>query len=478
MKSLSKRLLLVLLATVFLGWAIGFGCQVMQMTREQTGWWDTSLRGIGQQILLSTPTNIELYATDRRLKLPAATDVIGGKLSYQVWMNGRRMVMRSPDAPDTPLKPDFREGHADVVTGNDEWRVFAVTDSTGNVQVQVGKRYSQLAQDLWRWGQISLITASLILVALAAAMWVVIRWSLRPVTAVQAAIRTRHTLDLQPLPEAGLPDEVRPLVESFNRLLGRLDHAVQTERRFIADAAHELRTPLAALLAHAQLALHTAGDGESRETLRKLVLVVERSARLSEQLLDLARLDATPAAPDHQFVDVADLVIVVARDFEITAQGRGQSIALELSPCVVRGHVDELGMLIRNLLDNAVRYGRRGGRVIVRCGAGAADGTSGPTAVLEVVDDGPGVPLAERERMFDRFYRVPGTLERGSGIGLSLVRQVVGRHGARIEVRDGFEGRGLALRVSFNAAPPGATRASDEPRRAAWTFEPTAALVK
>jgi len=249
----------------------------------------------------------------------------------------------------------------------------------------------------------------------------------------------------------GLPDEVRPLVESFNRLLGRLDETIQGERRFIADAAHELRTPLAALLAQTQVALRSAVTDEEKTSLRRLVAGVERSARLSEQLLDMARLDADKYANGHGRIDLYDLLVVVIRDFETAANQKRQLISLDTEPCVIVGHVDELGILIRNLMDNALRYAGEGGHVAVSC---KCLQDSKGRVCLRVADDGPGVPESERGRIFDRFYRVPGNGERGSGIGLSLVARIAQLHGATIEVGEGLDGRGFGIDVRFPAPPP------------------------
>jgi signal transduction histidine kinase len=230
-----------------------------------------------------------------------------------------------------------------------------------------------------------------------------------------------------------------------------LDDAIQGERRFIADAAHELRTPLAALLAQAQVALRTAATDEEKTSLRRLVAGVERSARLSEQLLDMARLDAGKYANGHERVDLYDLLVVVVRDFETVANQKRQLISLDTEPCVIVGHIDELGILIRNLLDNALRYAAEGGHVAVSCQCLQKDGNE--IVRLRVADDGPGVPEPERERIFDRFYRVPGNGGRGSGIGLSLVARIAQLHGATIAVGKGLDGRGFGIDVWFPAPP-------------------------
>jgi two-component system sensor histidine kinase QseC len=255
----------------------------------------------------------------------------------------------------------------------------------------------------------------------------------------------RDALDFDPLPSRNLPDEVRPLVESFNRLLGRLDRAVQTDRQFLAEAAHELRTPLAGLLTHAQVALRSKSLDEAKASLEQLVRGVERSARLSQQLLDSARLDVERRVGEHAPLELADIVALVTHQFETMATAKHQSIMLDTEPCLIRGNVDDLGILIGNLIDNAARYTGAGGRVAVRC-------TRERNCVrLQVLDDGPGVALSDRTRIFDRFFRVAGSNERGSGIGLSLVARIAASHDAAIETGSGLEGRGFGITVSFPA---------------------------
>ncbi len=452
MNSLRFRLIAGLFLAIAAFWGTWYAVQLTQVTREQIALRDNGLQEVAKQILLSLNRSIAESPVQATLALPADASFTGEeKLSFQVWAERHHMVLRSPGSPMEALKPDFLDGFADRRIRDQDWRVFAISDSTGRVNVQVGKPKSYLLAEQQRRRNVSLIYMIVLLALLSGVIWIVVRWSLKPVVAVQAAIRERNALDLKPLPAGGLPDEVRPLVESFNRLLGRLDEMIQGERRFIADAAHELRTPLAALLAQAQVALRSAVTDEEKTSLRRLVAGVERSARLSEQLLDMARLDADKYADGHGRIDLYELLVVVVRDFETVANQKRQLISLDTEPCVIVGHVDELGILIRNLTDNALRYAGEGGHVAVSCKC-PQDGKG--RVCLRVADDGPGVAESERGRIFDRFYRVPGNGERGSGIGLSLVARIAQLHGATIEVGVGLDGRGFGIDVRFPAPSP------------------------
>ncbi|AKJ28055.1 ATP-binding protein [Caldimonas brevitalea] len=455
MKSLRVRLLVVVLSTLVVFWVFWIGCQVVQMGRHQTGQWDMMLRNIGTQIILSLPVDTERVMLNRRERFQVAeqTGYEGDKVSFQAWVGRHHLAMQSPGAPDTPLKADFADGFAEVTIGGQPWRVFAVSDVTGRVQVQVGKPKALLRADIERWTALSLSSAVLVLLLLKASIWGVVHWSFRPVTAARRALGKRSPSDLNPLPTGGLPSEVRPLVESFNALLAQLDTAMQTEKRFIADAAHELRTPLAALLAHTQLAASAENPECAKQALVKLAAGVERSARLSEQLLDLARIDASKPQQGGP-LPLYETVELVVRDFEMVAAQKQHRIVLDLEPCDVQGHVDAVGVLVRNLIDNALRYTPAGGRCVVSCRSVIEGGRE--VARLKVADNGPGVPPHERERIFNRFYRVPGAGGRGSGIGLSLVARIAQLHQARIGVGDGLDGAGFAIWVDFElaGAPP------------------------
>lgn len=456
-RSLRGRLLAALLLVMLAFWGLGAAWHLTQMDRQKHGWWDGTLRMIGQQILLTLPANTAQLSAERPYALPDDAEYAAEKLSFQVWSGEGRAVLRSPDAPAAPLRPDFVEGFATTVVEGQPWRVYSVSDATGRMHVQVGRSQEQLLADRAAWFKASIVISLMVLALFGFPVWFVICWSLQPVTEVQDAIQQRHALDFTPLPTAGLPHEVAPMVESFNRLLQRLDVAVQGERRFIADAAHELRTPLAALQAQAELALRADDPSRSREALARLMTVIERSARLVEQLLDQARLDAGDANARMRRVALYECVEVVVRDFEAMAQHKRQRIQLELDGGELQGDVDALGILIRNLVDNALRYTAAGGRVQVRCGQAGAE------LLLHVADDGPGVPPDEHERIFDRFYRVAGNGERGSGVGLSLVARIAQLHGARIDVGEGIDGRGFGITLRFRVAEEAVVRAAAAP---------------
>lgn len=462
MRALRTRLLVALAAVLLAAWGGWFLMQFLEMTSRQDGEVDGMLRNVAEQILYSLPTDIATAGQQRQFVLGGEARQGSGKfaaLGFQVWERGTgRRLMSSRPAPAHAMRPDFADGFAEVNIAGAPWRVFSLSDAGARVQVQVGLPRAALRAELRRWFGVSLGTALLLLLFIAIAVWLVIRWSLRPVVRVSESLARRAPLDLAPLPERGLPDEFTPLVRSFNQLMARLAQALRHERQFLDEAAHELRTPLAALLAQAQVLQHAGDREEAREALDHLVAGIERTSRLAQQLLDAARVEGGGGASRATDVDLALVVGMVADEFELFALRTGQSIEIEGGHAPVHGDIDDLGILVRNLLDNALRHGGPGTRVRLHTGV---DG-EGParTAILRVADDGPGIAEGERERVFERFYRAgTGHRAQGIGMGLSLVERVVASHGGRLHCGVGLDGRGFGVEIRIPAVPGGDSRA-------------------
>jgi two-component system OmpR family sensor kinase/two-component system sensor histidine kinase QseC len=264
-------------------------------------------------------------------------------------------------------------------------------------------------------------------------MWWLAALTLRPLQQLAAGVRARDVQSLRPLPTGGLPDEAAPLVGALNALLQRLGASLDAQRAFVADAAHELRSPLTALKLQVRL-LQRAGDDAARaDATAALAAGIDRAARLVEQLLALARSEPGAPAAAMEALDLSELVRQAVVDTASLAQSRGTVFALEAdAPVVVHGDRDALSSLVRNLADNAVRYAPARSTVLVRVSMAASDGRP----VLTVDDAGPGIPAAERARVFDRFVRRSDGSQPGSGLGLAIVRAVAERHGAELELSD------------------------------------------
>jgi two-component system OmpR family sensor kinase len=363
----------------------------------------------------------------------------------QVWTLDGELVYES--RPHAAL-PNFATiGFATVSTASGPWRVYGTESLTKVVQIAqpMGVRRQQAAQLAVR----TLTPFALLMPLLGLLVWLAVGHALQPLQRLAKAVKARRVNALEPLSDEKLPEEVLPLVGSLNDLLGRLTAALDRERAFMADAAHELRTPLTAL--HLQLgALARAGtEAERAEAMGKLSEGVQRANRLVEQMLALARQEPR-AEPVRMRFALDELAREAVADLIPLADARRIDLGMsEAQTVFVQGERDAVATLIRNLVDNAVRYTPEGGRVDVSV---ERTGTTPARAAIRVMDNGPGIAPEERKRVFDRFYRQPGTRSPGSGLGLAIVKAVAEAHGAAMELGDGEAGRGLAVTVSFPAA--------------------------
>lgn len=296
---------------------------------------------------------------------------------------------------------------------------------------------------------IGMLLPQVLLLGLAAILvWLGVGRGLRPLEALADAIRRRSHRDLSPLDETLAPREVRPMVGAINGLLQRLSAALAAQRRFVADAAHQLRTPLAGLKTQTELALRERDPQALAQSLAHIHSATEGGAHLVNQLLALARAEPGADRQDRfQRVDVRALARETTADWVAAALKKSIDLGFEGDPGgqAVTADAMLLRELLSNLIDNAIRYTPAGGRVTVRVARAGAD------VVLAVEDDGPGIPEAERERVFERFHRVLGTGQEGCGLGLAIVREIAERHGAVVTLASGAEGRGTLVTVRFAA---------------------------
>jgi two-component system sensor histidine kinase TctE len=263
-------------------------------------------------------------------------------------------------------------------------------------------------------------------------VWFALSRGLAPLRRMQQRIRARRPDDLSPIDPSEAPEELAPLVSSFNDLLQRLGASVAAQKRFVADAAHQMKTPLAGLRTQAELALREPDTQAQRRSLEQLVLSSERAAHLISQLLALARTENLRDAVRLEEMDLAPLARAVAAEWAPTAIARGLDFGYESddTPAPAAAHPILLREMFNNLIDNAIAYTPEGGQVTVRLRR------EGRETVFEVEDSGPGIPPAERALVFDRFYRVLGTEQSGSGLGLSIVSEIASQHGATVAIDD------------------------------------------
>lgn len=381
------------------------------------------------------------------LQLRSAKHQYSRRVAFQIWERGAALRLRSANAPAARLARR-EEGFSDVELGGQAWRAFSTWDREREILVQVAEE-RRSRDDIARTIVKSMLSPlAIALPLLGILIWLAVAASLASLRRISDEIARRPPDRLTPLDSAGAPAEVAPLVASLNALFERVARSLESERRFTADAAHELRTPLAALKAQAQVARAATDAAQRLHALDQLIAGCDRTTRLVEQLLTLARLEPGIAQPSFVACDLALLAREQLAAIAPYALARGVAVELEArdAQAVVRGVPDLLRALVRNLVDNAVRYGPSASTVTVAAGVIAG------RAVLSVSDAGPGVDAAERARLGERFFRIPGSAESGSGLGVSIVRRIAEIHGAQIEFDGISGGPGLRVRVSFPIA--------------------------
>jgi two-component system sensor histidine kinase QseC len=330
----------------------------------------------------------------------------------------------------------------------EKWRVFAAREPGRNLLVYVGEQKDSRDDILYAVLRSLLVPAAVALPLLALAGWWSVRRGLAPLRSLSDQLRQRQPQALQPVAMADAPAEMAPLVAALNQLFGRIAALIDTERRFTADAAHELRTPIAAIRTQAQVALAAVVDDERRHALQQTLAGCDRAAHLVQQLLTLSRLEGQSAvSAGSQVVDLAVLARQVAADLGRSALSRGQQLELDApQPCPVRGDEALLGVLLRNLLDNALRYSPDGAPVRLSL---AHDGRG---TRLQLEDGGPGLSEADQLRLGERFFRLLGTGVDGSGLGWSIVRRIAATQGASITTGRSASLGGLAVTVLWPSA--------------------------
>jgi two-component system OmpR family sensor kinase len=366
----------------------------------------------------------------------------GGDLAIAIWdQTGVRLWLSRPEAG---LPPAAELGFSTVQGRSGPWRAY--TAVLGDVVVEVAQPLEVRERLAFAAAARTLAPLLLLLPLLAALVWGIVGRSLRPLGRLAHAAAARTPAALEPFPTDDVPGEAIPLVRELNSLLDRLRGALAAQRAFVADAAHELRTPLAALKLQAQLA-RAADDAGRASALADLEAGLDRATHVVRQLLTLARLEPGAEGPAERApVPLAELAGQVIADHAVLAEERGVDLgaARIAGDAVALGEPAGLRTLLANLVDNAVRHTPAGGRVDVSVGV------DGGRPWLEVADTGPGIPASERGRVFDRFYRLPGAERPGSGLGLAIVKAIADRHGAEVALAD-TPGGGLTARVRFAA---------------------------
>jgi two-component system sensor histidine kinase QseC len=438
--SLKRRLLALALTTVVVVW-IGASTFTFIDAREEFGEiLDAHLAQSAELIAVQAAHDLDELENEHSHLMHKYSL----RVAFQVWEGGRVLRLHSANAPAQPLASP-EPGFSDKVIDGHRWRVFSAWDEAGQNLIHVAELTEdreELARDI-AGNLLKPLLFSLPLLAFL--LWAAVTRSLRPLVRLTGEVEQREPDNLAPLDAGSAPREVAPLIDRLNKLFVRIDASLQKERRFTADAAHELRTPVAGIKAQAQVARGASNEVDRVHALDNAILGCDRAAHLIDQLLTLARIDTLDDTGTElcQLRSIASDVIAT-----IAPTALGQDVRLELTEgddIKVRGNIALLRILLRNLIDNAVHH--TGAGTTVQISVGQKQGKS----FLSVADNGPGIPEAELERVSERFYRPAGTNASGSGLGLSIVKRIAEIHAASLQLAKAENETGLCVTVVFKS---------------------------
>jgi two-component system, OmpR family, sensor histidine kinase QseC len=450
LKSLRARLLVALYLAVLLLWLLTGAGSHLQAYHEAGEMLDGQLAQAARLIIAHTLQELKEGERDDAFTESMAFPAIHPyeqPMQFQVWLPDGRLLLRARDAPLSPLATAV--GYSDIRQSGRIWRTLTLWEPGMRFQVQVAQPAEERNKVAMEVSQQVVLPALLALPFLSILIYLTVRRSMRPLEALAASVGKRTPDNLRPLGCDAAPEEVRPLIEALNRLLLRLGNTLENERRFTADAAHELRTPLAALKVQAQVALASTDETARRHALINTVAGADRATRLIEQLLRLARLDTLGGLAETRQVNLDRLLGESANDMADEARRKGVALSIAGSDRQhhVPGDADMLRLALRNLMENAIRYTPEGGAV--QTGVSHQDGA----LRLWVRDTGPGVRTAELPHLTERFYRSPEAAHEGSGLGLAIALRIAELHGATLDIGNRPEG-GLQADLVWRV-PPG-----------------------
>ena len=444
--SIRRRLMILILGSVLLVWLAMLVSSYAETRHELHELADARLEENARTLALLNLNGVKLLAAAIREKQEEHDDEHEQKkhIGFQIWDGGGNLLVHSAGAPDAAFDP--RAGYVTLAANGKSWRSYAMQDDANGNQVRVFEaaqmRDAVVNESAIRMGQVMLLAVP----ALALLVWINVGQGLRPMKTLSQALASRDADNLEPVSLEKVPAEAQALVQSLNQLLQRLGQSIDRERAFTADAAHELRTPLAAIKIQAEVALAATDEQERHHAIGQVIAGVNRTTRLAQQLLLLARLEQ-PDAAEALTVDLGEVAADSVARFADEALRKGLEPELTAAPgCVLQANPVALAMLVDNLLDNAVKYAAEGGNIAVSVER------EGGHPVLRVLDDGPGVPAQDLPRLAGRFFRVVGSNVEGSGLGLSLVERIARQYGGAVSFGPGLHGRGLGVTVRFDGS--------------------------
>lgn len=365
-------------------------------------------------------------------------------LEFQIWNKQGRLILHSAGIPRIPFSKG-NEGLSTLWMHGKSWRVNTLYDSKTQLTFMTAERSNYIQQLENKLTQDSIFVMLITYPFLGFLIWIIVGRGLDSLKKVAYEVRHRAPSYLEPVDLGGVPSEIEPLVSELNNLFGRLKEAFEREKRFTSDAAHEMRTPLAALNTHTQVALRAKTPQERKEALLKVLAGVNRGTHVVQQLLTLSRMVPETTLNEQSWMDLNREAADIAA--QLAPEAIAKNIDLKLitpnTPAKIKGNSTAIGILIRNMVDNAIRYSPEKSKVTIKLEKNEQNVT------LRVIDNGPGIPEQLRERVFERFFRMIGNQATGSGLGLSIVLQIAKLHSAEIALKTPKSGKGLDFQVTF-----------------------------
>jgi two-component system sensor histidine kinase QseC len=438
-RSVRRQLLVLLLTAVSVAWIVAASISFRDARHEVAEVLDAHLAQTASLISVQRDADEDEVDTEHAPVLHR----YGRRVMFQVWRNGSTLGLHSQHAPNTPLST-VRDGFSDATIGGARWRVFSTWDADDRVLVQVAEQNYERDELATAVARNFVVPLAITLPMLGLVIWVAIGRATQSLTHVNQQVASRSADNLTPLDVADAPSEIGALVTSLNQLFERVQGLIEQERRFTADAAHELRTPLAGIRAQAQVALGATVDAERARALDGVIVGCDRATHTVEQMLTLARLAQDAVSFEVAPVELGAVLKGTISDLAPAVLAKGIDIELKHEQnALVSGDAGLLGILFRNLIDNAIRYSPRATRVDIEINGGD------DTALVRITDAGPGLSADQRANIGRRFYRAPGTQAPGSGLGLSIVRRVLDLHRGRMQFEAPPTGSGLRVTVAL-----------------------------
>lgn len=442
----STMLAILLLLTIGV-WCVSTVILYSEARQESQKLFDQSLEETAHLLLVLADHEIEERGVTPSHEPMEGHDVADGRyLLFQVWDANGVLRYKNKGAPDQPFTGSGAAGFGNLTRAGETWRTYSAWNASHRLQIQVGEPGTHRNAISDRFAYKLLLFALMILPVMGTGIWWTVSRVLRPLLASAQEVACRTPDDLRQVKTGGAPVELQPLLLAINHLFEQVRNTFEREKRFTADAAHELRTPLAAIKTNLQVLQGARSEAERNEFIAALDASVDRSTRLVGQLMTLSRLDPQQQSAKLVPVDLAALLTSQLPELKQQAEQREIAFSADIEPVCCMLDRDSFMIAFRNLVDNAFRYTPHFGTVRLSC---RVDGSH---ACVGLANSGPGIPADMREQVFDRFVRLPGSGMPGSGLGLSIVKNIVAAHGASIALKDGLDGRGLLLEIRFALA--------------------------